>query len=223
MTSLPPPPETPSDTAGDGYRLSRRPPPPGRVWCGATSKRRAAPCSNWAIPGGKVCDDHGGRAPHVKAAAERNVAQAAAAQAVVTYGLPVDVTPIEALLEEIRHTAGHVEWLRARIREIDEEALTLGVAEQKIDPDGGKTVTIRTAPNVWLDLYDRERRHLVAVCSAALRAGVEERQVRLAERQGVLLAEVIRAVLADLHLTPDQLQLVPEIVPRHLRAIGGPA
>lgn len=78
-------------------------------------------------------------------------------------------------------------------------------------------------PSIWLDLYDRERKHLVAVATAAIRAGVEERRVRLAESQGELLAGAIRAILTDLGLSPEQEGRVAEVVPRHLRLLAGGA
>lgn len=142
---------------------------------------------------------HGGAIPQVKAAAAVRRAQAAAAQAVTTYGLPRTIAPAAALLEEIARTAGHVDWLGAQVGALD-------------DP-----TTDDSRP--WVDLYRVERRHLREVCRDAIAAGVAERQVTLAEHQGHLMASVIGAVLAELQLTPDQRALVGTVVPRHLRAV----
>jgi hypothetical protein len=90
-----------------------------------------------------VCAIDGAKAPRTAAAAKRRLEEAAAREAVVRYGLPVNVSPIEAWLEEVRWTAGHVAWLRTTVQETEEQHLTVGVSEQKINPDGGKTVTIR--------------------------------------------------------------------------------
>jgi hypothetical protein len=181
--------------------------------------RKGQPCMRHPKRGATVCRQCGGNAPQVIAAAERRVELEEAAKAVVTYGLPIDISPTEALLEEVRWTAGHVAWLRQRVQETEQQQLTVGVAGQRIDPGGGKTVKIKTAPNVWLDLYAAERRHLVDVCAAALRAGIEERQIRLAERHGQLMEVFIRGVLADLRLTPAQEALVPTVVPARLREL----
>jgi hypothetical protein len=62
---------------------------------------------------------------------------------------------------------------------------------------------------------------LASYAAAALKAGVEERRVRLAEQQGALVAQAIRNILDALHLTPAQLELVPTVVPAQLRLIGG--
>lgn len=172
-------------------------------------------------PGFGRCKLHGGSTPSHRRAAEMKAAE----KAVAMYGLPVDISPAEALLEEVRWTAGHVAWLRARVQDVEERQLITGIAEQRIDPEGGKTVIIKTAANVWLELYQRERKHLVDVCTAALKAGVEERLVRLAERYGDQVGAALEAILSDLELTSEQQARVPEVVPRHLRAIttGGVA
>ncbi len=81
-------------------------------------------------------------------------------------------------------------------------------------------MTQEAVPSIWYTLYSRERDHLVKVAAAAIKAGVEERKVRLAEQQGDLVALVIRRILTDLHLTPQQIDLVPTVVPMHLRAIA---
>jgi hypothetical protein len=68
------------------------------------------------------------------------------------------------------------------------------------------------------DLEAKERERCAHFASKAVAAGLNERMVRLAERQGELLAQVIRGVLDELGLSPEQRQLAPEIVRRHLVA-----
>jgi hypothetical protein len=141
-----------------------------------------------------------------------------------TYGLPVDIDPAEALLQEVQRTAGHVAWLAEQVKAVDPEALIWGRTKTRKGraADGPVDVTDEAAAvSVWLTLYQQERKHLVHVAAAALAAGVEERRVRLAEQHGEVLAGVIRAVLADLRLSEAQQALVAEVVPRHLRAVAG--
>jgi hypothetical protein len=133
------------------------------------------------------------------------------------------VSPTEALLDEVKWTAGHVAWLRLQVQELERDALTWGKTEEVNKGSGeftGLDVTHAAAPNIWLDLYQRERKHLLDVCKTAITAGIEERRVRLAESQGEMLATVIQAILDDLGLTPDQAARVPDIVPRHLRSVA---
>ncbi len=219
----------------------------GKPTC-AGHNRAGEPCKNGPLPGQRVCRMHGGRSPQAKAAGERRVQEQAAAAAVATLGIPVDVSPTDALLEEVRWTAGHVQWLRRRVQELHEEpthqAFTLdGRPVGTANPSGrdalvwgttkvvdkgsgehpGTDTTQEARPSIWYDLYERERKHLVAVCQAAIKAGVEERRVRLAEQQGELVGNVIKAILADLGLTPEQQAQVSKVVPRHLRLFAGGA
>lgn len=146
-----------------------------------------------------------------------------AEKAVTTLGLSRDVSPSEALLEEVRWTAGHVDWLRDRVREVERDELVWGKTKwkQTDSADGPIEETVETAAtSVWYDLYEKERKHLVAVCTAALRAGVEERRVRLAEAQGEQVAAVIKAILGDLQLTAAQQAQVADVVPRRLRLLA---
>jgi len=154
---------------------------------------------------------------------EEAKAAEAAERAVTTLGLSRDVSPSEALLEEVRWTAGHVDWLRDRVREVERDELVWGKAKwkQTDSADGPIEETVETAAtSVWYDLYEKERKHLVVVCTAALRAGVEERRVRLAEAQGEQVAAVIKAILGDLQLTAAQQERVGEVVPRRLRLLA---
>lgn len=191
--------------------------------CGAERKGRA-PCAQPAGFGTSHvgvgrCRNHGGCTPTHVVAGQRALAE----QAVATYGLPVDVSPPEALLDEVKWTAGHVAWLRAQVQALEREALAWGLTkreDQGATEFPGVNVTEQAVPNVWLDLYQRERKHLLDVCKAAIGAGLAERQVRLAEQQGAMLASVIRGILDDLGLTPEQAARVGEVVPRHLRAVA---
>lgn len=199
-----------------------------RRQCTAIAKSTGQRCKRSPILGGAVCSKHGASAPQVKAAAARRVAEAKATaqleKATITLGLKVDTTPTEALLDEVQWTAGHVAWLRAKVQELDSEGgseLTWGTIREKTATDGHETVEA-AQPSVWYQLYLKEREHLVRVCAEALRAGIQERQVKLAEQQGALIATAIQHILDALHLTPQQVELVPQIVPQVLRQIGAP-
>lgn len=201
----------------------------GRLICGAKNKK-GEPCGLGPVPGATRCGRHGGKAPQVKAAAERRLAEQEAkdhmVKAVRTLGLPVDIDPGKALLDEIHWTAGHVAWLREKVQELQSEDLVWGREkhEDGVGPQGIVDVTTEKAgPSVLYELYLKERDHLAKVCALALRAGIEERRVKLAENQGALVADVIRRILAALGLTPEQQALVPQIVPEQLRLLAAGA
>jgi hypothetical protein len=180
-----------------------------------------ADCHNHhLVRGADKCRMHLGRKAKVVIAEER------ARRAVETYGLPRDVSPTDALLEEVRYTAGHVAWLREQVRELQPDALVWGVTEEtdkQATEFAGTDTTSAASPSIWLELYYRERKHLVDVCKAAISVGIEERYVRLAEAQGAVVAEVIRKILGRLELTEAQTRLVPLVVPEELRRAAVPS
>jgi len=138
----------------------------------------------------------------------------------------------------VHRTAGHVAWLAAKVAELQEDELAWGLVEEheKAATQSPGTDTKQAArPNVWLDLYQRERAHLVRVSKAALDAGVNERLVALAEQQGTMLGEIIRrsadALLAEVanlldDTTADQVRRewpdwIARIVPAQIAAVTG--
>ncbi len=175
--------------------------------CTATA-RSGNRCKKAAIIGAKVCRAHGGAAPQVKAKAKKRVEKEIAQKAVVLYGLPREIEPHQALLEEVHRTAGHVAWLGQVVQEIkDQQKLTHGVTKTIQLPDGSRRVEASAAVNIWLQLYQEERDRLVRVARSAIEAGVAERQVRLAEQQAEQLAQVITAILSDLGHSMDEPQV----------------
>jgi hypothetical protein len=189
--------------------------------CGAKKRQGDGCCrrpAGWGTdhPGAGCCKLHGGATESHRSAATEELAR----QAVITYGLPRDIAPTDALLEEVRYSAGHVAWLREQVAALEAQSLVWGITEetQKNATEFSGTDTTRAAAmNMWLDLYHKERRYLLDVTKAVIAAGVEERRVKLAEAQGSLLNDVIRRILARLSLTPDQSKLLPLVVPEELR------
>jgi hypothetical protein len=189
--------------------------------CNASSKQTGKQCGASAAIGLEKCATHCGLSKEKReAVAAAFLAGQEARKAVVTFGLPRDISPAEALLEEVRYSAGHVAWLRQRVAELEADDLVWGVREE-VEKNAtefqGTDTTSAAAVNVWLELYYRERKHLVEVTKAAISAGIEERRVRLAEAQGEIVVEVIRRILGRLELSESQSKLVPLVVPEELR------
>lgn len=184
-------------------------------------KTNGQPCGNWAMNGTTVCSSHGGKAPQVRAAAERRLREAGAEAAVVTFGLPRDIDPGRALLEEVQRTAGHVAWLGAVVAGLEQGDLVWGLAEEVERPDGSES-RHKAGISVWVELYQRERRHLAQVSKAAIDAGVSERLVSVFEQAGAALVSVLEGVLDELDLSPAQRARVPGLVRARLeRVVGG--
>jgi hypothetical protein len=189
--------------------------------CDARSKQSGGPCRRDPCIGLTKCATHCGLS---KAERERIaaafLAEQEARRAVVTFGLPRDISPAEALLEEVRYSAGHVAWLRQKVADLEADDLVWGVREE-VEKNAtefqGTDTTSAAAVNVWLELYYRERKHLVEVTKAAISAGIEERRVKLAEAQGEIVVDIIRRILSRLDLSDGQSKLVPLVVPEELR------
>lgn len=186
-------------------------------------RRDGQPCGQHPVTGTDVCKMHGGLAPRVRAAGQRRKAQEAAERAVALFGAPKDVEPSQALLDLVHWTAGEVEYWREQVRQLaadEPAALTWGKTREKT---GGQDVgdTYEAKPAIqYVMLYAAQDR-LAQYAAAALKAGVEERRVRLAESQGSLVADVIRRILDALGLDERQRELVPQVVPAQLRLLAG--
>lgn len=182
--------------------------PIGDKICGAR-KQEGSICklpSGWGTshPGYGPCRNHYGETPMGKKGAARDMAE----ELMVFYGQPLDTNPIDALLDEVRRTAGHVAWLGAQIAQFKQVAVRAGKPEALTPEAEG-----------WIRMYQSERAHLVRVSAAALNAGVNERLVQIAEHQGEKLAGAVDSILEQLNLTPVQRAMIPDVVPNVLRGL----
>jgi hypothetical protein len=122
-----------------------------------------------------------------------------------TLGLPREVDPHTALLEELHRTAGAVQWLGAVvIADLEQDRLVAG----------GNA-------SAYVALWQGERDRLARVAKTCVDVGIEERRVRLAESAGAQLAAVVRAVLDRLELSDGQRLLALQVVPEEFRRLGG--
>lgn len=120
------------------------------------------------------------------------------------YGSPSnDRDAGEVLLKEIRRTAGHIEWLGQQIQLSDPDAFVRSlwlfkrqsgfVRNEEVD-----MTDYSQAGAMWLEIYLAERRHLATIVRTALAAGIEERRVRIAERQAEAIGTAFKGMLADI-------------------------
>lgn len=201
--------------------IERPTPPEGSKLCGFP-KKTGGTCTKvkgWGTPhlGFGYCRTHEKNNPNLKKKAMGDMAAAA----VITYGLPRNVDPHTALLEEVYRTAGIVDYLQKRVREMTQEELVWGkIGEELIRARAARAeengeivmlneperiekmvrsrVNMASGASVWLVQYEKERKHLVEVCRAAIACGVAERQVKLAEQHNQLFAIAMSRILADL-------------------------
>lgn len=183
-------------------------------------RKDGQPCGQPPLRGQRVCRKHGGKAPQNLAAAERRLARMEIEQAVVSAlgeRPTVDEDPIAAMQWLINWSAAHCRWYLAELRKLRPDALVWGDQQVRTSDLTGLTVVEKAQTNALLRLYNEERDRLAGFCALAIRNGLHEREIRLAEERGALIADVIRACLARLELSPDQQALALTVVPDELR------
>lgn len=175
------------------------------------------------------CTYHGGNTPAGKKSAARTSGQAFIERYkadVTLFGgdkSKIDITPEQAILEEVRRSVAMVRFLEEAIAKWQynsgaEPEAGLGGLPQLVDETMKGNASF-TDEREWLLLYRAEREHMVKVARMAIDAGIAERLVTIAEDQGRTLAIAIRMVLDALDLTPDQVDRVPIVVPPILRQV----
>lgn len=188
--------------------------------CGAAKKTGGlcARPAGWGTPhpGRGKCKLHGGSTRNHVAGAQREEAK----EAVALYGLPTEIDPHEALLEELRRTVGHVRWLERVIRAGRLEKGESPTGKARVVKLDQATFAAGDQPSVWMELYHHERKHLRDIAKTCIDVGIEERRVRLAEQAGEELAELIRGVLTDLGV-PLSDPKTREVVTRRLTLLEG--
>lgn len=192
--------------------------------CSAKAKGTGERCRRPPIAGGKVCRVHGGAAPAVKAAAARNVQIESARGQMVALGQPEAVDPAEALLQLIGWKYGEVKWLREKVQDLPSDELAWGMTQTDVGrgPEGPiDRVTEKASPSVWWSLLREAENQLADYAARALRAGIEERRVKVAEQQGFMVHAVMMAVFNRLTLTPEQWILAKAAAPEELRRLAG--
>jgi hypothetical protein len=162
-----------------------------------------------------VCAAHGGRAPQVAAKAE----------------VRAEIAKFEL---EGHETVDPGETLLMMISAFRSKAIEVGKTNQKIiDRHGGdleKALTdssyittsdgsvVRVGDHVkaLVDLEIRYSDRVASWSALAIKAGLEERRVKLAERQGALLAMVFQHVMRNerLALTAEQREYLPKAIER---------
>lgn len=206
--------------------------PNGGPACKSHNARTLRPCHAYPVPGGTVCVTHGGKTQATGQAVTRVRNAEAAQYAVNMLGITdFEITPTEALLQEVREAAANVAFTRSRVQAL--------VGEKDLDDPthpmiwgqtSEKTVAASQFPgtdeefaatvNVWYQMYTNERERMVRAAQMALRAGVEERRVRLAEMGADVIVGRIRQILNALDLTPAQLLSADVVVPLQIAALA---
>lgn len=178
--------------------------------CGATAKSTGMPCGRWAIPGGTVCATHGGNAKQVRDAANARLLTRtleADAQATVAH---LGLEPIGDPLEQLNLLA---QESRAMLTALGAQVNALTDVE---------TLDAKSAPHLKavVGLYERAMDRTHRLLDSLVKHGYTERQIQLQESEAMLVAGVIRRVLAGLGLTTEQLDQAQTLLANEFRELG---
>lgn len=199
----------------------------GKLICGAKKRGKDEACGSSPIQGGVRCGRHGGNSPKAKAAAEQRIAQQELTQSVGTLGITdkyPDIDPAQALLQEIRISYAHVQWLRTKVSEVEPNELVWGITKTEvgIGAQGPVDMSVHEAGfNTWYRIYLTEREHFAKLTTMALKAGIEQRRIELEEQKAELVVVALKQIFAALNLSKIQADMLPTIVPNALRQLTG--
>ena len=185
-----------------------------------TAKRsNGQPCKRWAIKGAMVCTAHGAAAPQVRA-------KAAVVAEVQAWGLgDSTIDPGETLLRLLTQSVARAEGYAAELAaEVDRQGGSLADAltgeSLILNPNNGNLQKVGEYVRAMAMLEAQERDRAAKFAAQAIAAGLAERQVRLAERQGVLIEQVITAAFERLDLSVEQRRAAPAAIRAALAAVS---
>jgi hypothetical protein len=164
-----------------------------------------------------ACKLHGGAMPNHEVHARRVLAE----RAVQAFGLPVRTTPERALLAELDRTLGHVLWLSDRVAELEPAELVWGERKRTVRAAGDGEVTTESGArvNMWVQLYQAERRHLAEVAKSAITSSAAASAAESAAELGRRMADMLERALDGLHWT--ERDAILGRFTRELRALPG--
>ncbi|MDN5604760.1 MAG: hypothetical protein L0G59_04995 [Kocuria sp.] len=195
--------------------------------CQALSKRRPGEqCGNYPNKGLKVCRVHGGNSKKAKQAGQRNLEQEKLTRVARRLGTPHEnLDPAQALLDLVASKAGEAEWLRHQVELLESDGdLWWGETKHTTGTNSLGMIDETTAEarqHIVYTLLHKAQDQLARYATETLKAGVDERQVRIAERTGEQFEAVITALLPAIGATPEQMKLAAAEIPKILRNVGG--
>lgn len=194
--------------------------------CQGFSKSTQKQCNSYPVHGLTVCCVHGGSSKRAKTAVTRNLEQEKLTRIARRLGIPhTNLDPALALLDLVASKAGEVEWLRHQVELLETEG-ELWWGDTKVSdkdtPLGTMHETTEEArQHTVYTLLHKAQDQLARYASETLKAGVDERQVRIAERTREQFESVITASLPAIGATPEQMQTAATEIPRILRSLAG--
>lgn len=174
------------------------------------------------------CRLHGGNAPSTELAGQLILAR----REYQVMGVPIDISPIDALLECIRIAAGEVAYASNEIARLqpDEAVIPLvSVLERPMKGEYGaelhdvaKETKTDNQPqlHIWIRVRQQAMDRLVAYSATAIKAGVDIALVHIAEQTAQRLATAVGGILTELGVRdhPE----APNVVRKYLALLDSP-
>jgi hypothetical protein len=126
----------------------------------------------------------------------------------VSLGILVEVDPGDALVRALWECCGNVEFLRAKVA---------GMGHDLLAVETGPAGASKEVASPWVVLYNEERDRLRVISVAALKAGVEERRVRMAEADARELFAAVAGALEAAGLDTTQANIFRRELAERLR------
>lgn len=189
-------------TASDGAKPMKR-------QCTGTVIKTGKRCTLPPIIGGTVCHKHGGSAPQVRAAARRRVSEAEALKVLAAMDVPPMTDPLTAL----ERLAGLAVAL------VDVALGQLAKLDSMVGPDHQGDERAKVHVQLLGQFMDRAQKFAADLARLNLDERIAGMHALVLVRQSELMAGLVRAILAELRLTPEQQVLVGVVVPAKFREL----
>lgn len=188
------------------------------VKCWGTRKRTDIQCGRYPMPGSRYCKNHAGNG---QARAMAAVRVELARWTLNTDDIDPAKTLLQLLAQSRRRVDDYAERLAHLVDEHGGDIAEAMVSESYVMNDQGHLQKVGEYIRGLATLEAQERDRCANFARLAIGAGIAERQVRIAEQQGAMMATFMRAVLGDeaLGLTAEQRAAAPAVMARHLQAL----
>lgn len=138
---------------------------------------------------------------------------------------------------------------RKALKEARAIALTTGTPEENIDPGNAMQFILDRAthmlvqaisgvedlqpdevwvdtmvgkiPNEWIRLEEDLRKEVWMIAGKMITLNIDDRKARASEIMASILAPVLKGILEDLFLSPEQQEKAPEVIEAHLKVLEG--
>lgn len=177
--------------------------------CHAMTKATGNQCLRHPVPGAEICVMHGGKAEKVQAHARAVLAtrklEASATEALAHEGVRAVEDPLGELGRLASSSQALTEALGKRVNALNELE----------HYDLKETPTIKAE----VQMYERAMDRTARLLDSLVKHGYSERQIQIQETEALLVAGVIRRVIAGLGLSQEQQSKAQELLAAEFRAL----